>query len=668
MDYNRYFEKLLQKQSEQKNNFPNQKIFVHDNGKYHTQAFQYENVKYNFVISSNRSITYGANFTGLIVEIYIDDKNYYDSYFQQLKEQKEIIESELSEKDIQWQAKGESAKGTVCRIFAKKEVDFEDETRWEEFINWQITTMIDFLKVMPKYTKNLKKEIQNMDHIELESKFRDYLKEKEHSQATLSTYPNMLKRDIPNIMKNIDPLFTDNVFKIQDTNQLKDLYHRCLNGDLKEFNTSTQNRAPSAAINKYIDFLNSITIKSLSNNSTHNEIKIKNLMLYGAPGVGKTYNYKNLITMIEKGDRKIKEILKIIEHEEDSPIDNETFQHLKDEKRVEFITFHQSYSYEDFIEGYRPSDDEDRIIRKDGIFKLIAAKARKNLDDSKKNIEELIEEITVKMKFKDFIKQITEKKDYILSDSVYISDIDSEAFFYTSESGGMKNVRIPFNDIIEIINTSIKEQNEISLIDNISGTSKRRTTYPFAIYKKYLNYTKSDTYVNTTYPEIQKKEELKNYYIVIDEINRGNISKIFGELITLIEEDKRDKYHVTLPYSKTDFTVPSNLFIIATMNSTDKSIATIDIALRRRFTFIKMKPKVNLVKNNEARNLMIRINKFIEKTLGEDYKLGHSYFMGEDIDLELIIDYKIKPLLEEYYYSDEDRLKEVFYLLKKEEV
>ncbi len=197
----------------------------------------------------------------------------------------------------------------------------------------------------------------------------------------------------------------------------------------------------------------------------------------------------------------------------------------------------------------------------------------------------------------------------------------------------MKNVRILFNDIIEIINTSIKEQNEISLIDNISGTSKRRTTYPFAIYKKYLNYTRSDTYVNTTYPEIQKKEELKNYYIVIDEINRGNISKIFGELITLIEEDKRDKYHVTLPYSKTDFIVPSNLFIIATMNSTDKSIATIDIALRRRFTFIKMKPKVNLVKNNEARNLMIRINKFIEKTLGEDYKLGHSYFMGEDIDL-----------------------------------
>ncbi|MEA3512914.1 MAG: AAA family ATPase, partial [Campylobacterota bacterium] len=147
--------------------------------------------------------------------------------------------------------------------------------------------------------------------------------------------------------------------------------------------------------------------------------------------------------------------------------------------------------------------------------------------------------------------------------------------------------------------------------------------------------------------------EQKNFYIVIDEINRGNISKIFGELITLIEESKRDNYEITLPYSKKPFKVPSNLYIIATMNSTDKSIATIDIALRRRFTFLKMKPNPNLVKDEEAREFMEKLNIYIQNSVGEDYMLGHSYFMGDDVDFEFIKEYKIKPLLEEYFYSDD---------------
>ena len=162
-----------------------------------------------------------------------------------------------------------------------------------------------------------------------------------------------------------------------------------------------------------------------------------------------------------------------------------------------------------------------------------------------------------------------------------------------------------------------------------------------------------------------EKVQQKNFYIVIDEINRGNISKIFGELITLIEEDKRDKYEITLPYSKEAFKVPSNLYIIATMNSTDKSIATIDIALRRRFTFLKMKPNLELDDNPEAKNLMENLNIFIKDNLGEDYMLGHSYFMGDDIDLGFIKEYKIKPLLEEYFYADDAKLSEVLAILKE---
>jgi 5-methylcytosine-specific restriction protein B len=111
--------------------------------------------------------------------------------------------------------------------------------------------------------------------------------------------------------------------------------------------------------------------------------------------------------------------------------------------------------------------------------------------------------------------------------------------------------------------------------------------------------------------------------LIIDEINRGNISKIFGELITLIEESKRDKLEILLPYSQKKFSVPSNLFIIGTMNSTDKSIALIDIALRRRFTFLELKPNETLIQNPDAKEFFIKLNEQLE----DDYKIGHSYFM-----------------------------------------
>jgi 5-methylcytosine-specific restriction protein B len=169
---------------------------------------------------------------------------------------------------------------------------------------------------------------------------------------------------------------------------------------------------------------------------------------------------------------------------------------------------------------------------------------------------------------------------------------------------------------------------------------------------------------NINIENVEQMKE-KNFYIVIDEINRGNISKIFGELITLIEEDKRDSYEVTLPYSKEKFKIPSNLYIIATMNSTDKSIATIDIALRRRFTFLKMKPNLKLVKNDKAQRLMEELNTFISNIISEDYQLGHSYFMKveDDNDLDFVKEYKIKPLLEEYFYGDEKNYNEAIQIL-----
>jgi len=238
--------------------------------------------------------------------------------------------------------------------------------------------------------------------------------------------------------------------------------------------------------------------------------------------------------------------------------------------------------------------------------------------------------------------------------------------------------------------TNFYHQNIYCEYDEFSEDNElnRFFLYAIKVFKKYSNYinlsrcelilsdVKSHTFdynrFNFNFNRLSNRykdnyrlnnTELKNYYIVIDEINRANISKVFGELITLIEEDKRDKLEVILPYSKEPFSVPSNLYIIGTMNSTDKSIALLDVALRRRFTFIKMEPNENLV-IEEFKDKFTKLNEFIANTLGEDYKIGHSYFINIDTnDLDFVIDYKIKPLLEEYFYGNEEGLQKALALL-----
>ena len=155
----------------------------------------------------------------------------------------------------------------------------------------------------------------------------------------------------------------------------------------------------------------------------------------------------------------------------------------------------------------------------------------------------------------------------------------------------------------------------------------------------------------------------KNYVIIIDEINRANISRVFGELITLIEEDKRSHgkipMRVTLP-SGDPFIVPSNLYIIGTMNTADKSIALLDIALRRRFEFVPKYPDVELsgVYNKE---ILSALNKAILERKNHDFTIGHAYFMGEDYSLVKTINSKVIPLLLEYFMNDE---REVTAILK----
>ena len=296
-----------------------------------------------------------------------------------------------------------------------------------------------------------------------------------------------------------------------------------------------------------------------------------NTILYGPPGTGKTYNSIFYSVGIIKKDKSIIDIIEdktknISDIEKEEIFDN--FDDFQEQGQIEFITFHQSYSYEDFIEGIRPT------------------LATKDSEDNK--------------------------------------DLK-----YTIHSG---------------------------------------------IFKKICERARND--------------KDKNYVLIIDEINRGNISKIFGELITLLEPSKRlgetEELKIRLAYSGEEFGVPKNLYILGTMNTADRSIALLDIALRRRFNFIEMPPRYELLKQKievkndkiELQELLKAINTRIEFLLDKDHLIGHSYFINIKTfeDLKEIFRNSIIPLLQEYFYDDFEKIREVLnigdnndsFIIKKE--
>jgi 5-methylcytosine-specific restriction protein B len=353
-----------------------------------------------------------------------------------------------------------------------------------------------------------------------------------------------------------------------------------------------------------------------------------NTILYGPPGTGKTYQTilkaAQIVTRTSLDDyEKAKEIFN---------------KHLGD--RIEFITFHQNYSYEDFIQGLRPDVDSGRDLsfeRKDGVFKRIADRAMANINASDKP-NELKKKFD--LVFNEFTNPLMEGEEEEIEIQMkkrpfYITDIGDKSISFRKPSGGTGHT---------LSIATLRRMYETESIGTIQGLS----VYYEPFLEKLLSLGKQEGIVSPV--------EKENYVIIIDEINRANISRVFGELITLIEPDKRSHGKIplrcTLP-SDEEFMVPSNLYIIGTMNTADKSIALLDIALRRRFEFEAMYPKYDLPDHKiHDSDVLRKINERIVITKGHDFQIGHAYFMDAKIGLKDRMNKKVIPLLMEYYMND----------------
>ena len=361
-----------------------------------------------------------------------------------------------------------------------------------------------------------------------------------------------------------------------------------------------------------------------------------NQILYGPPGTGKTYNTINRALEIIDGE---------VPQERSEA--KARFKKLSKAGQIEFVTFHQSYGYEEFVEGIKANsvDGEISYDVEGGVFKNLCKLAMN------KNFKITAEKIVEKA-----IQNIEQLHFSTTHGIVEVSLKENGSFEFTNHHHMTKE------NVIKSLNIFLnaKNINEItpdSLID-IGANGHRYTRYLFTkrLYELYAQESEN--------------EALKNYILIIDEINRGNISKIFGELITLIEPSKRigasEEVRLRLPYSNDLFGVPTNLYIIGTMNTADRSIALMDTALRRRFEFVEMMPDTELLDFEVAginlKALLQKINARVEYLYDRDHTIGHAYFIelneNSSLDeLNAVMRNKIIPLLQEYFYDDWEKIK-----------
>ncbi|MEH5746768.1 AAA family ATPase [Atlantibacter hermannii] len=465
--------------------------------------------------------------------------------------------------------------------------------------------------------------------------------------------------------------------------------------------------------------------QSVKNYSSLNQI------LFGPPGTGKTYSTLERAVLLAEPDWYSDLQSENLSAELCRQKVKNKYEMLCADKRIAFTTFHQSFSYEDFIEGIRAEvAEENQGIKykiEKGVFKEIADRASKAVAAKETGLSQApdIWKISIGRAYEKemrdryinagearigwnktgdltqtFEQKTQEQQDYwnslsnpnhnalnAFSHDVKVGDVllclkNVE----TVQAVGIVTSDYSFDEgseesdeyaHVRKVNWVLKDIELNILALNGSTKMVQQTLYPLyriSWHALIAELDKQHIPMPASFHEASNVRERQNYILIIDEVNRGNISRIFGELITLLEPDKRqggsDERTVTLPYSKELFTVPDNLYVIGTMNTADKSLAQLDLALRRRFDFVELMPQPDLLSDISVFDvnlgeLLTVMNQRIEVLLDRDHTLGHAYFWplknakSEDEKSKLtaeIFAKRIIPLLQEYFFADWERI------------
>jgi 5-methylcytosine-specific restriction protein B len=375
-----------------------------------------------------------------------------------------------------------------------------------------------------------------------------------------------------------------------------------------------------------------------------------NTIFYGPPGTGKTYGvFRNAVMRAYGLDAEAMAAQYPNDPAVMAAFDKLLIKDWKSEgERIAFVTFHQAFSYEDFVEGVKPKAEPNGTVSysvEPGIFKRIVSRAMDNWLMSRQSIRSAT--------FEDALEQLKDAWER-----------DKDMKF------AMRTKGYEFS-ILGFTETSIQFKKASGGTGHTLSLATLRDLY-------YEQRELKDAGLDIYYPGVIDKlrsfsggnrttGSLQNYVLVIDEINRANVSAVLGELITLLEPDKRrgadNHLEVMLPYSKEPFSIPPNLHIIGTMNTADRSVEALDTALRRRFSFEEFPSQHELLRNTMVRTVdladLLRImNARIEMLLDRDHQIGHSYFMNwakgvdQEEKLRAVFKNNVIPLLQEYFYGD----------------